>query len=242
MANLKVNGIILSEHNLGDFDKMLTMLTPGIGKISCIAKGARRPKSTLLAGTQMFCFGEYLMYKGTSTYHINSVETIEIFYNLRTDLEKLKYAVHINKIVQDVTHENQNCFNILQLLLNTLYTISETDKDLDFILSVFKIRLLCILGFTPDIRECVSCKEKEDLAFFSIKDDGFKCKICSKQDTSALEMSKSTKNAIIYTVTSPAKKLYSFNIKDEALEEFKLIAKIYFNQKLEKEYKLEELF
>ena len=242
MANLKVNGIILSEHNLGDFDKMLTMLTPGIGKISCIAKGARRPKSTLLAGTQMFCFGEYLMYKGTSTYHINSVETIEIFYNLRTDLEKLKYAVHINKIVQDVTHENQNCFNILQLLLNTLYTISENDKDLDFILSVFKIRLLCILGFTPDIRECVSCKEKEDLAFFSIKDDGFKCKICSKQDTSALEMSKSTKNAIIYTVTSPAKKLYSFNIKDEALEEFKLIAKIYFNQKLEKEYKLEELF
>ena len=127
-------------------------------------------------------------------------------------------------------------------MLNTLYTISETDKDLDFILSVFKIRLLCILGFTPDIRECVSCKEKEDLAFFSIKDDGFKCKICSKQDTSALEMSKSTKNAIIYTVTSPAKKLYSFNIKDEALEEFKLIAKIYFNQKLEKEYKLEELF
>ena len=242
MANIKMNGIILSEHNLGDFDKMLTMLTPGIGKISCIAKGARRPKSTLLAGTQMFCFGEYLMYKGTSTYHINSVETIEIFYKLRTDLDKLKYAVHINKIVQDVTHENQNCFNILQLLLNTLYTISETDNDLDFFLSVFKIRLLCILGFTPDIRECVSCKEKEDLGFFSIKDDGFKCKICSKQDTSALEMNKSTKNAIIYTVTSPAKKLYSFNIKDEALEEFKLIAKIYFNQKLEKEYKLEELF
>ncbi len=28
MANVKMNGIILSEHNLGDFDKMLTMLTP----------------------------------------------------------------------------------------------------------------------------------------------------------------------------------------------------------------------
>ena len=182
------------------------------------------------------------MYKGTSTYHINSVEPIEIFYNLRTDLDKLKYAVHINKIVQDVTHENQNCYNILQLLLNTLYTISETDKDLDFVLSIFKLRLLSILGFAPNIRECVNCKEKEELRFFSIKDDGFKCSVCSKQDTSALSMSKSTKSAICYTITSPAKKLYSFNIKDEALEEFKLIAKIYFNQKLEKEYKLEELF
>ena len=167
-----------------------------------MAKGARRPKSALLAGTQMFCFGEYLVYKGTNTYHINSVEPIEIFYNLRTDLDKLKYAVHINKIVQDVTHENQNCYNILQLLLNTLYTISETDKDLDFVLSVFKLRLLCILGFMPNIKECVNCKEKEDLDFFSIKDDGFKCKICGKQDTSALSINKSTKSAIIYTITA----------------------------------------
>ena len=30
MANIKMNGIILSENNLGDFDKMLTMLTPGL--------------------------------------------------------------------------------------------------------------------------------------------------------------------------------------------------------------------
>ena len=242
MASIKVNGIILSESNLGDFDKMLTMLTPGIGKISCVAKGARRPKSALLAGTQMFCFGEYLMYKGTNTYHINSVEPIEIFYNLRTDLDKLKYAVHVNKIVQDVTHENQNCYNVLQLTLNTLYTISETDKDLDFVLSVFKLRLLCILGFTPNIKKCTSCGEENDLEYFSIKDDGFKCKACGKQDKSALNMSKSTKSAIYYTITCPAKKLYSFNIKDEALEEFKLITKIYFNQKLEKEYKIEELF
>ena len=35
------------------------------GKISCVAKGARRPKSALLAGTQMFCFGEYLVFKGS---------------------------------------------------------------------------------------------------------------------------------------------------------------------------------
>ena len=49
-----MTGIIISENNLGDYDKMLTMLTPGLGKISCVAKGARRQKSALLAGTQ-FC-------------------------------------------------------------------------------------------------------------------------------------------------------------------------------------------
>ncbi len=212
------------------------------GKISCVAKGARRPKSALLAGTQMFCFGEYLVYKGSQTYHINSVEPIEVFYNLRIDLDKLKYAVHINKIVQDVTHENQNCYKILQLVLNTLYTISETDKNLDMVLSVFKLRLLCILGFTPQVMQCTNCNEKEDLVYFSIKDNGLKCKICGKQDTSVIQISESTLNAIKYTVMSPPKKLYSFNLKDEALEEFKLVSKIYFNEKLEKEYKIEDLF
>lgn len=177
------------------------------------------------------------MYKGTNTYHINSVEPIEVFYNLRTDLDKLKYAVHINKIVQDVTHENQNCYNILQLLLNTLYTISETDKNLDLILSVFKLRLLVILGFTPNIKECTNCGKKENLNYFSIKDNGFKCESCSKQDTSTIKMNESTVNAIKYTILAPAKKIYSFTLKEESLEEFKLIIKLYFDEKLEKEYK-----
>lgn len=182
------------------------------------------------------------MYKGSNTYHINSVEPIEVFYNIRTDLDKLKYAVHINKIIQDVTHENQNCYQILQLLLNTLYTISETDKNLDLVLSVFKMRLLCILGFTPKINECINCKQKKSLNYFSLQDNGFKCEDCSKQDTSCIKMSESTQNAVKYTITAPAKKLYSFSIKDESLEEFKLITKLYFNDKLEKEYKLEDLF
>ena len=242
MATVKVKGVILSENNMGDYDKMLTMLTPNFGKISCVAKGARRPKSALLAGTQMFCFGEYMMYQGTSTYHINSCETIEIFYKLRTDLEKLKYAIHINKIVQDVTEENENCFNIMQLYLNALYTISETDKDLDLTISIFKLRLLCILGYTPRILSCTNCKEKDNLTYFSIKDNGFKCEACARQDKSSLQMSESTKNAIKYTITAPAKKLFSFNLINESLEEFKLICKIYFNEKLEKEYKLEEIF
>jgi DNA repair protein RecO (recombination protein O) len=210
----------------------------GLGKISCVAKGARRPNSSLLAGTQTFCFGEYLMYKGTNTYHINSCETIEIFYNLRTDLEKLKYAMHIDKIVQDATEENQNCYNILQLLLNTLYTIAETDKDLELTLAIFKMRLLSILGFRPKLTECTNCKEKENLLYFSIKNNGFKCSTCGKLDKSCITVNQSATSAIKYTITAPCKKLYSFNLKGEALEEYKLVSKIYFNEKLEREYKI----
>lgn len=90
--------------------------------------------------------------------------------------------------------------------------------------------------------ECANCKVKENITYFSIKDNGIKCKVCGKQDTSTIGISESTLNAIKYTVTAPAKKLYSFNLKEEALEEFKLVTKLYFNEKLEKEYKLEDLF
>ena len=80
------------------------------------------------------------------------------------------------------------------------------------------------------------------LTYFSIKDNGFKCSTCGKQDKSAIQMSQSTQSAIKYVATAPAKKLFSFDLKSEALQEFKLITKFYFDQKLEKEYKIEELF
>lgn len=182
------------------------------------------------------------MYKGSNTYNINSCETIEIFYNIRTDLDKLKYAMHITKIIQDVTTENQNSYKILQLYLNTLYEISETDKNLDLILCIFKIRLMCYLGFTPQVEKCANCGEKENITSFSMKESGFKCQTCSKLDKSSIQITPSTQNAIKYIVMAPPKKLFSFNLKDESLEELKIIAKLYLNEKLEKEYKLEEIF
>ena len=241
MGIIKTKGIILSESNMNDFDKMLTVLTPN-GKIGCAAKGARKPKSLLMAGTQFLCFGEYMMYQGTSSYHINSCDTIELFYPIRTDLDKLKYAAHVTKIINDVTDENQNTYRILQLFLNTLYMISETDKDLDFILSVFKLRLLCLLGFTPQIKACTNCKTGENITHFSIRDNGFKCEACSKIDKGAIRISDSTKTAMQYIVLADPKKIFSFQISEENLQELNLVSNLYFNEKLEKEYKVESLF
>ncbi len=237
MASTKINGVILTENNFGDYDKMLTILTPNLGKISCVAKGARRTKSALLAPTQMFCFGEYMVYKGANTYNINSADTIEVFYNIRTDYDKLNTAVMINKMVKEVTEENQNSYNILQLLLNTLYVISETNKDLDLIISIFKFRLVSLVGYRPEIEKCKNCGQEECLEYFSIKDSGFKCKSCGNIDKSTIQISESTKNAIKYSITAPAKKIYGFDLKADALKEFSLISKIYFEQKIEKEIK-----
>lgn len=240
MKQIKVSGVVIAENNMGDYDKMVTLLTPNLGKISCSARGARRTKSLLLAGTQFLCFGEYQLFKGSDTYKINSCETIEMFYNIRIDLDKLQYASYITKIINDVTTENQNSYNTLKLFLNTLYAISETDKNLEQITSVFKMRLLKILGFAPNTKQCVNCKAEENITHFSIIDNGFKCNVCSRQDTGAIQMSEPTKNAIKYTMIADPKKIFSFTISENSITELKLIADIYLNDKLDKEYKMEK--
>lgn len=179
-----------------------------------------------------------MLYKGSNTYRMNSCETIEMFYNIRIDLDKLNYASYITKIILDVTEENQNSYKILQLFLNTLYTISETEKNIDLVISVFKIRLICILGYTPNINQCVGCGRKDELIYFSFKDNGFKCGVCAKQDTGVFQMSTVTMDAIKYIILAPAKKIFSFNIPEYAIKELEIISRIYFNDKLEKDYKM----
>lgn len=233
MGIIKTKGIVILESKMGDYDKMVTILTPN-GKIGCAAKGARRPKSTLMSATQLFSFGEYLIFKGNNSFNINSCDIIEIFYNLRMDLDKLNYAVDICKIVDKVTYENQNTYRILQLVLNTLYVISETDKNLNLVMSIFKIRLLCILGFMPKVSNCVICNDK-NINFFSIRDNGYKCRRCGILDKSCISMNPSTVDAIRYVVSAPAKKIFSFDISNEGIKELELISSIYFKEKLELE-------
>ena len=242
MRKIKTKGIIIAENNMGDFDKMLTMLTPGLGKINCAAKGARKTRSFLLGSTQFLCFGDYLLYGGNGNYNINSCETIELFYNIRTDLDKLRYAVHITKIINDVTTENQNSYKILKLFLNTLYVITYRDMNLDFLLSIFKIKLLSIIGYKPIIDKCSICKSTDNLIYFSIYNNGFICMSCGNTDKSKIQMTDNLKMALKYIVESDSKKIYSFDIPNEDIKVLEIISSLYLNQKLEKEYKLEDLF
>ncbi len=238
MGTIKVKGIVIKENNVGDFDKIVTILTPN-GRIECSARGARRPKSQLMSATQFLCFGEYMLFKSSShTYTLNSCDTIEIFYNIRTSLDKLEYTANITKMILDVTYEEQNTYKILQLFLNTLYVISNTSMDLEFITSIFKLRLVNLLGLAPIIDKCVNCGETdlEKIDAFSFIDSGLKCRACSKQDTGAVQINGSIIKALYYIRKAPPKQLYSFNISEENKKILQLIAKIYTNEKLEKEY------
>jgi len=241
MGLIKTKGIVIGVANSADHDKVLTILTPDLGKISVFCRGAKKNKNALLNATEYLAFSELILYKSVNeNYSINSAEVIEVFYNLRIDIEKLNYATTISKIVYDVTQENEPAVQVLQLFLNTLFVLSETEKNKDLILSIFEIRLLAIIGFLPNVARCIHCgtpmlEEMNDF-YFSIKDDGVKCEICQRLDKGIIHLSKTAFSALIYVLSCDSKKLYSFEIPQEAIDEIKLLTRIYTTQKLEKEY------
>ena len=190
MGIVRIKGVVLKVANSSENDKILTVLTAEKGKISVFCKGAKKIKSTFLSSTEFLSFSDFILYEGNGElYNLNSAEPINVFYNLRMDIDKLMYASTMAKIMNDVCQEEELAYKRLQLFLNTLYVLSETDKNIELVFSIFRIRLLAILGFIPRLNRCVNCdKEAIDMneIYFSIKDNGFKCEACGKQDKSGI--------------------------------------------------------
>lgn len=74
--------------------------------------------------------------------------------------------------------------------------------------------------------------------YFSIKNNGIMCEACSKQDKGAIKISEAVYSAIFYILSVDPKKIFSFQIPENVIQELKLISKIYVTEKLEKEYKI----
>ncbi|MBQ8298765.1 MAG: DNA repair protein RecO, partial [Clostridia bacterium] len=143
MGIVRTKGIVIKIANSSENDKILTILTAEKGKIRAFCKGAKKPKSSFLASTEFLSFSDMILFEGSGDmYSLNSAEPINVFYNLRKDIDRLMYASTIAQIMNDVCQEEELSFNRLQLLLNTLYVISETEKNLELVFSIFRIRLL----------------------------------------------------------------------------------------------------
>lgn len=232
---VKTKGIIISSTNYDDSDKILTVLTPDLGKISCVAKGAKRSTSRLLGSTQVFSYSELVLFRGAQLYHINSSEIIESFFYLNNNLKKLSYAMYLLNFAKEVTYENQTYNRFLKLLLNTLHLICNTDRNEELLIAIFELRALCVLGYCPNVRNCSICKGQMEETYFSFKNNGLICGKCNNYD---YKIQGSTVQAIKHIVTSDMKKLFSFEVSNETLKELQHINKRYIKEKLEKTFEI----
>lgn len=213
-----MKGIIIKETPYKDNDKILTILTDELGKISCMAKGAKKSNSPILACSQYLVYSEFLLYRSNNFYYINSAEIISTFYDFRIDFDKLEIAFELTKLINIAVGENEDTSIILRLFLNTIYMIQENKKDVLLLKSIFKIKIFAILGFAPNTNNCNKCGQalESDICYFDYVSNSFVCSNCYSIENKNryIKLKHSTILAIRYICASNIKSIFSFEVTD----------------------------
>ena len=111
------HGLILRDTDTKETDKILTVLTAEMGKISVIARGARRKNSRLAAACQLFAWSEMTLYRRGNWYYLDAAEPEELFSGLQKDLVRFSLAAYLAELTEFVAGEETEAGELLRLLL-----------------------------------------------------------------------------------------------------------------------------
>ena len=114
-------GLVLRVTETKEADKILTVLTPDMGKIPLIARGARRKNSRIAAASQLLAYSELTLYKRGNWHMLDEASTLELFDGVRQDIVLLSLASYFAEAAEAVCAEETTSPEILSLLLNALY-------------------------------------------------------------------------------------------------------------------------
>lgn len=238
MAITKTEGIVLRYTNLGEADKILTILTRNKGKIKAVAKGCRKPKSNMLASTELFAFSEFVLYKGTNLYQVTQAETREIFYNLRNDLLKLSYAVFFVDMADAVSEEELPSERLFMLLAKTLYYLAAGEIPVGIINEAYQLKIMDISGYRPSLQTCVRCGKDEPQGYkFDIEMGGVICKECEKLGTGIIKISPGTLETIRLLLNTEISRLNTIKIDNTIFNEVDKLVKRFVETHLDKHFK-----
>ena len=188
MPIYKTKGIILRSRDLGETDRIITILTQKKGKISAIAKGIRRPGAKFSGNLELFCYSDLVLAEGRDLDIVTSAESINCFKSFREDLKKTAIAFYVVELTDKLTGEKVQFTRILNLILETFNKL-ETKTDLDLLKTYFMLNLIEELGFKPELTNCLKCHLKPKKPCFSSKEGGLLCHNCVKIDPAAIPIS-----------------------------------------------------
>ncbi len=206
----KVKGIVIRKVKYSEYDEILTVLTDGLGKISVRTMGTKSLKSKV-NGVSFLCYSEFVLSGGPDMYRITQCTPVKNFFGAGENIERLSLATYLGQLAAEMITGGENNLESLSLLLNALYVICETDKNLKMIKAAFELRLMALQGFMPSVITCSGCGEKNFPMYFDIKDGSIYCSCCRKN---GYEISENLLSALQYIIYSDSKKIFSFTVTD----------------------------
>jgi len=183
----RTESIILGTMNLGEADKLVTFFSLDRGRLSGVAKNARKSFRRFGAGLEPFTHCRLHLYEREhqDLLRIESSEIITQHFTLSCELDRTAVGSLMLELVRELAPEgerNPAVFLLLAHILNLL----ETDADPLALLRIFEVRLLSLLGYQPKLDHCLSCGCTSDrrMVFYGLK-GGVLCPSCivSEADT-----------------------------------------------------------
>lgn len=150
---ITVTGMVLSQIPIGDYDRRVCILTKERGKISAFAKGARRQGSRLMAGTNPFCFGQFKLYQGKTSYNIMEASIDQYFESLRDDFVAAYYGMYFLEIADYYTRENNDELQMLKLLYQSMRALVHPSIDNRLVRCIYEIKAVVVNGEFPGLSE-----------------------------------------------------------------------------------------
>ena len=230
------NALILREVKYKEADKILTVHTPGDGKLTVRARGALRKSCRYGAACQALCYSELTLFGSRGRWSVNEAETVEQFLALRSDLALLALGSYFAEALEAVSDEDSPNPEILQLGLNSLYALSRGLYAPEHIKTAFELRLMCLAGFEPDVFACAVCgADKPGVALLSLRGGVLHCRGCVPEDRGvSLPLSAETLEAMRYIITAEPKRIFSFAMPAESEKQLAGVTQAYMSAQLER--------
>ena len=184
----RTQAIILSRRDFGESDRLLTLFTPARGKIRAIAKGARKPSAKVSGHVELFARSDCLIHKGRNLDILTQAQLLEPYLGLREDLGRGAYANYVAELLDRFTaDEDEESGDLFQLLHQSLARIAEAE-DSRLAARFFELKLLDLVGFRPELSECVISREelKAETQHFSYEEGGVVSPAAATQVSSRL--------------------------------------------------------
>jgi len=180
MPTFRDNAVVLRTHNLGEADRIVTLLSQNYGKFRAVGKGVRRTKSKYGSRLEPFMHVDVQCYTGKSLDTVTQVETIDAFGGPIADSYELYTAgvAMLEAADRLVDEEMQPAPAQFWLLVGALRALTTRTHDSGLVLDSYLLRAFALAGWAPSLIDCAVCGEPGPHGAFSVSLGGAVCGRC----------------------------------------------------------------
>ncbi len=215
---ISTDALVIREMNIGEKDRLITLMTRDMGVIRAFAVGAKSIKSKKGAATGLLAYSNFSIQKKGDTYKITEAVPIKIFFGASSDIESLSLSQYFCELCAVLGAHETNSEEFLRLILNSLEFLTANKMKPSLIKAITELRIAVISGYMPNLVACDGCgKFEDDIMYFRISDGTLLCKNCKKGEY-CVSVDRTILEAMRHIVYSQFKNLYSFKIPDKSAD------------------------